>query len=351
MAQQTLSIIDYYKQSPIQKKKKIIIVFIAILLATAIVLLGASYGMIYGITTAENKPIDYKEAMANGDVISGNKIHFLNTGSSDCIILESEGHLAMIDCAEDNDNPRGFAELELDGFEQRVLKYVKDNFTSEDGKVHFDFVLGTHSHSDHIGGFDTLLQDEDIVVDKVYLKPYHEENIKEQEVVEWDNQEVYDQMVEAVNARGFELIQNIPTDSFYLGTFKLRFLNVLEPTEKNLGENENAVALYVEDGDKKILLMADVNYLDGDEQAIGKEIGKVDLLKVGHHGYGYSTGTTFLTRTQPEIAIFTNDRLASTFTVRMRLTLNSRSSQYGTANYNGIIAVIGDEIKLYSNIH
>lgn len=351
MAQQTLSVIDYYKQSPVPKKKKIILAFVGILVAVGLVLLCASYGMIYGITVAINKPMDYKEALANGQVANGNKIHFLNTGSSDCIILESNGHLAMIDCAEDTDNPRNFPELELEGYEQRVIKYVKDNFMGADGKVHFDFILGTHSHSDHIGGFDTLLQDESIVVDKACLKPYHQENIKEQEVVEWDNQEVYDQMVDAVNARGIELIQKIPTESFYLGTFKLRFLNTLEPTEKDLGENENAVALYVEDGNKKILLMADVNYLDGDEQKISKEIGKVDLIKVGHHGYGYSTGTTFLTRTQPKIAILTNYRESATITVRMRLTLNSRSSQYGTGNYNGIIAVIGDEIALYNNIH
>ena len=351
MAQQTLSLIDYYKQSPRKKKTKIIWAFIGILIATGLVLLSVSYGLIYGITTAINKPIDYKEALKTGAVADGNKIHFLNTESGDCIILESEGHLAMIDCAEDNDNPRGFAELELKGFEDRVLKYVKDNFADENGKVYFDFILGTHSHSDHIGGFDTLLADEDITVGKVYLKRYQPYFIKEQEVVEWDNEEVYNQMVNAVNARGIELIQDIPTEEFALGTYKLRFLNTKDPTETDLGENENAVAVFVKDGDKKILLMADVNYLDGDEQAISKEIGKVDLMKLGHHGYGYSTGTPFLTRTQPKIAIYTNYRNQATITVRFRVTLNARSSQYATADYNGIIAVIGDEIKLYNNIH
>lgn len=351
MAQQTLSVIDYYKQSSLPKKRKIIIALISILLVIGLVLLTASYGIIYGVTTYVNKPADYKEALQKGEVIDGNKIHFLSTGSSDCIILESEGHLAMIDCAEDSDNPRGFEGLELEGYEQKVIKYVKDNFADENGKVYFDFILGTHSHSDHIGGFDTLLADEDISVGTAYLKRYRQEYIKEQEVVEWDNQEVYDQMVAAVKARGIKLVQNIPTAQFELGTFKLRFLNTEAPKKTDLGENENAVALYVEDGDKKILLMADVNYLEGAEQAIAKEIGKVDLLKVGHHGYGYSTGSTFLTRTQPKIAIFTNARSNSTVTVRMRLTLNSRSSQYATADYDGIIAVMGEEIKLYNNIH
>lgn len=34
-----------------------------------------------------------------------NFIHFLNTGSSDCIIVESNGHFAMIDAGEDSDYP------------------------------------------------------------------------------------------------------------------------------------------------------------------------------------------------------------------------------------------------------
>ncbi|MBO5776269.1 MAG: hypothetical protein J6R35_02735, partial [Clostridia bacterium] len=95
----------------------------------------------------------------------------------------------------------------------------------------------------------------------------------------------------------------------------------------------------------------DCNYLDGDEQKIAKEIGKVDLLKAGHHGYGYSTGTPFLSRTQPEIAILTNYRSKSTITVRFRLVMNSRTSTYATADYNGLVAVIGEGIKLYRGIH
>ncbi len=351
MAQQKLSMIDYYNQSPVPKKRKIILALVGILLLTAIVLLIASYGIIYGVTYYQNKPIDYSDALSDGAVKSGNKIHFLNTASGDCIILESNGHLAMIDSAEDSDNPRGFAELVYEGHEQKILDYVKTNFADANGKVHFDFVLGTHSHSDHIGGFDTILADEDITVGTVYLKKYQPMYIIDDEKIEWDNEEVYDQMIEVVKDRGFNLVQNIPEEAFYHGTMKVRFLNTQDPTVGEIGENENAVATYIEDSGKKILLMADVNYLDGDEQAISKEIGKVDLLKVGHHGYGYSTGTPFLTRTQPKIAIITNARNKATITVRWRLTLNSRSSQYATADLNGIIAVIGDEITLYNNIH
>ena len=36
---------------------------------------------------------------------TSDKIHFLDTGHSDCIILESDGRFAMIDAAEDSDFP------------------------------------------------------------------------------------------------------------------------------------------------------------------------------------------------------------------------------------------------------
>ena len=117
-------------------------------------------------------------------------IHFLSTGSSDAILLESDGHFAMVDAGEDTDNPRGFPGLELPGFEQEVLAYLKAHAANADGKVHLDFVLGTHSHSDHLGGFDTILADPDVIVDKAYLKKYDASKIRENEIAEWDNQEV-----------------------------------------------------------------------------------------------------------------------------------------------------------------
>ena len=338
------------KYNSLTKGKKALTIIIACCMVFVIGMgiILASYGIIFAIVQKEHTPELYTESVAQDTSL--NKIHFLSTASSDCIILESQGHLAMIDCAEDTDNPRGFEELELEGFEQKVIDYVKKNFANQDGKVHFDFIVGTHSHSDHIGGFDTLLADKDITVGKAFLKYYVPGLIIDQEKIEWDNQEVYDQMVNAVNARGIELIQDIPTSEIVLGGYTLRFLNTAKPTEV-VGENENSLVLYVTDGQKKILLMGDCNYLDGDEQKIAKEIGKVDLLKAGHHGYGYSTGTPFLSRTQPEIAILTNYRSKSTITVRFRLVMNSRTSTYATADYNGLVAVIGEEIKLYRGIH
>ena len=97
-----------------------------------------------------------------------NKIHFLNTGPSDCILLESNGHFALIDAAEDNDFPADKPHLKRPGYEQAVVDYLLEHARGEDGLVTLDFVLGTHAHSDHLGGFDTVILHPEIRVKKGY---------------------------------------------------------------------------------------------------------------------------------------------------------------------------------------
>ena len=122
---------------------------------------------------------------------SSDRIHFLNTDNSDAILLESDGRFAMVDAGEDTDNPRGLPGLNLPGFEDRVLAYLKAHAADADGKVHLDFIVGTHAHSDHLGGFDTILADSDVSVGRAYLKVYDSSVINEEEVREWDNGDVF----------------------------------------------------------------------------------------------------------------------------------------------------------------
>ena len=89
---------------------------------------------------------------------SPDRIHFLKVGSGDAILLESGGRFAMVDAGEDSDNPRGFENLAFSGHEKEVLEYLKAHAAGKDGKVHLDFVLGTHAHSDHIYGLEELIK-------------------------------------------------------------------------------------------------------------------------------------------------------------------------------------------------
>lgn len=275
------------------------------------------------------------------------RIHFLPTDSSDAILIESQGHFALIDCAEDSDNPRNFPELDYQGYEKEVLEYVKKVATNEDGKVHFDFVLGTHSHSDHIGGFDTLILDDDVVIDRAYLKTYDESKIDLHEVEAWDNKEVYEQMVNALNSKNIPIISQVTEPKFKLGNFDITLFNTeYDNSGKLVGENDNSFGVLVEKAGKRVFLAGDINNINGDEDRLGKQIGKVDVLKVGHHSYSKSTSAGWLRTLKPSVCVVTNDYEKLDMNTIRRITRIAHSPVLVTGKENGVIISIDDNGKL-----
>lgn len=280
------------------------------------------------------------------------KIHFLNTGHSDCIILESYGKIAMIDSAEDTDFPKDKPHLNLKGYEDIVVKYLLDNFSDENGNVNIEFVLGTHCHSDHIGGFDTVINHPNIFVKTAYLKPYNEQNICRFERVRWDNTEVYNQMLDAIKKNNVELVEEFDEIKTVLGDFNIEFFNGKNRERKiKFGENVNSVGTLVTIGKSRAFLAGDINYKAGDEKRIADKIGNVDLLKVGHHGYLYSTSFYWVKKLMPKISIFCNEMKGVYPDVKYKLKNISHSKLYATMNSNGIIACFdGENIVVKENI-
>lgn len=280
------------------------------------------------------------------------KIYFLNTGHSDCIILESYGKIAMIDSAEDTDFPKDKPHLNLKGYEDIVVKYLLDNFSDENGNVNIEFVLGTHCHSDHIGGFDTVINHPNIFVKTAYLKPYNEQNICRFERVRWDNTEVYNQMLDAIKKNNVELVEEFDEMKITLGDFNIEFFNGKNRERKiKFGENVNSVGTLVTIGKSRAFLAGDINYKAGDEKRIADKIGNVDLLKVGHHGYLYSTSFYWVKKLMPKIAIFCNEMKGVYPDVKYKLKNISHSKLYATMNSNGIIACFdGENIIVKENI-
>ena len=282
-----------------------------------------------------------------------NRIHFLNTGHSDCIILESNSHYAMIDAAEDTDFPPDKPWLNLKGYEQEVCNYLLQNCKDENGRVTLDFILGTHAHSDHIGGFDTVINHPDITVKKAFLKPYHQDDIFIMERKRWDNKEVYMQMKNALTDKNIPIVEEFDNYTFSLGDFRITLINgsYKKPLIK-FGENVNSVSTLVEYKDKKALLVGDTNYKNGGENRLIKKVGKIDILKVGHHGYIGSTSFRFVKALMPKYAIVCNSKSRIFPDVMFKLKHISRSKILCTEDLNGIIADFTDDndIEIKTNI-
>ncbi|MBR4163493.1 MAG: hypothetical protein IKR11_08225, partial [Solobacterium sp.] len=78
------------------------------------------------------------------------RIHFIHLGSTsnDSFVIESNGHYGLIDTSNPINSTHGYNGTVEDGNSVvTVIQYLKML-----GVEHLDFVLSTHSHSDHIGG-------------------------------------------------------------------------------------------------------------------------------------------------------------------------------------------------------
>ena len=330
------------------KGKKALIAVISVIMA--LVLIGCFVTVVCGIfdmTLSEKYDFIEYDGSKGGD-----RIHFLNVGNSDAILLESEGRFALVDCGEDTDNPRGFENLELEGYEDFVVDYLNEFCADEGGEIYLDFIIGTHAHSDHLGVFDTVLSQDNVHLGRAYLKRYYEDRIKKSEVENWDNLEVYNQTVDAINAQGAELIQDLEDVSFTFGNYKITIYNGQEAEEgEKVGENENSLAVLVEKDGYKVMLSGDLNNFDGDEDRVAPLVGKVKVLKLGHHGYMGSSTLGYVNTLKPDLAVQTCGDPAN-YSVKFSVTIINRAPIYSTGKLNGIILDITDveDVKLYKNI-
>ena len=249
---------------------------------------------------------------------SGNRIHFINTkakSGSDAILLESNGHYALIDMGEDYDFPDGSDPRYPSrwGISMRNYQVLEDRLIrhlDEIGVKKLDFIIGTHVHSDHIGGADEILNR--YQVGKFYLKKYSDDRITAKWGL-WDNLFNYNAL-RAAQKRGVTLIQNISDEDSHikLGDMDIQLYNYKNEYDadgnlkKVRDDNSNSIVSVVTVAGKRIYLGGDLDNAEGAEDKLGPVIGKVDMMKWNHH-YDATISNTinFLENLSPKMIIQT----------------------------------------------
>ena len=289
---------------------------------------------------------DTSSTVSYGD----DKIHFLNTANSDCILIESNGMFALVDSGEGSNNPR--RKTEYRHFSKEVIEYIEKTAINTKGKVELEFILGTHMHYDHSGNFVDIIN-RDITINKAYFKEFNDLVATETERTDWGNKQLYLDILSACKEKNIPVIADLPTEEFTFGDFTLKFLNTRTPEELyGNGENASSVGIIVKKGTKKAFLSADFTNTSGLEDYYVNDIGDVDLLKMGHHGYYGSSSADFIRQIKPEIAIVTNYPGKIYPNVKWNLTVIAKAPILSTAHRNGIIATFTDDgrIALTQNI-
>jgi beta-lactamase superfamily II metal-dependent hydrolase len=128
-------------------------------------------------------------------------------------------------------------------------------------------------------------------------------------------------------------------------------LTLLNGTKKPRGdENTNSTGILLDCGGKRAFLAGDINNIWGDETRLARKIGRVDLLKAGHHGFEGSNTIGYLAKLRPATVIFCNTNEWIFPTVRCRAACVSNSALLSTDDFPvGIAAVFGkDSLEYYS---
>ena len=296
------------------------------------------------------------------------RIHFLNVGSSDAIVIESNGHYGLVDAS----NPS--SDHSENGYTGTSNGKTVINYLKKLGAQKLDFIVGTHSHSDHIGGIPDVAEGKnssnDYFVDnnttyiyKKYTWIAHEEDTSG---LDYRNERFYNAAVSAMQKRNVNMLETTAHSSntlnklnakyvgnsdkvldyleFTFGDFNIKIFNLYNVD--TTGENVNSLVTLVTKGSSKTLLMADMDHVKGTEQKIGRYVGKVNLLKVGHHGYN-NTSYGFMDSVNPESAIYSYSKDEKIRALPMIFFKKLGTRLYKTGDVtDSIVATINNGITL-----
>ncbi len=219
---------------------------------------------------SENTPNAAVEpSREDGDAVGVScSVHFIDVGQGDSILVESDGHYMLIDAGE---NDQG----------ETVVSYLR-----EQGVEVLDYIIGTHPHSDHIGGMDDVL--EAVTVERAIL-PETDYGTR-----------TYQEVLEGIEAGNVEVSWAEVGDSYSLGD--VSFL-ILAPAQAYEDTNDLSVGIKLVCGNTSVVMCGDAeetSELDMCNSGIDLE---ADVLKCGHHGSSTSTCDAFLKAVNPVYAV------------------------------------------------
>ena len=208
------------------------------------------------------EPIEVEEVVVQS--VDEGKIHFINTGNSDAILIENNSQFSLIDTGDTDDDDK--------------LK----SYLQRQGVKRLEYLVLTHYHADHIGGADTVITDFEV---GITLVPNGDADTK-----------VYRDYITALSNKGLQPSVPLESSIFNLGSATLTFYNT---AGGNSNENNNSLVVLYENGEDRALFTGDAEA----EVESKLSVGDIELLKVGHHGSKTSSSISFINQLQPEYAV------------------------------------------------
>ena len=197
------------------------------------------------------------------------KIHYIDVGQADAILLTLNNASMLIDAGNNADG-------------ELVVNYISNNGISK-----LDYVIGTHPHEDHIGGLDDVIKNFDI---ETILMPKVQNNTR-----------TFEDVLDAITDKNLQITSPKVGDTY---DFSEAQFTILSCKNENTDElNTASIVIRLVFDEQSYLFCADAEKENEYAMMSSGLTLKSNIIKIGHHGSTTSSLEKFLLMVEPEVAI------------------------------------------------
>ncbi len=205
------------------------------------------------------------------------------------IFSETKSYLNFLDVGQGDAsfiNFKNSGNILIDsGIDTKILEAIGEFQGFFDKNI--DILIISHQDLDHFGGFLEIIKKYNVQV-----LAYNGEKISNNNFIK---------LLDEAKKRGVKIVSISAGDRIISGENVLEVLSPIgEKNFSNLSDNNSSIVLLGKIENKKVLFTGDAssNILSGIDN-----LGKIDILKVSHHGANNGTSQNFLEKILPQMAL------------------------------------------------
>lgn len=261
-------------------------------------------------TFLQDPQIKEQSFVAEGEMV----VTIIDVGQGESILIQANNKNVLIDAGEND-------------CEKLIVDFLKNK-----GVQTIDLAIGTHPHSDHIGGLDNVIRK--IETKTVLFPPMQKKQIP--------TTKTFKDVLKAIDETGTELITAKPGQVFNFGGGSV--LTIIGPQNQYNDLNNISIVSRLDFGDVSFLFTGDAEESAEKDMIKGKYNLDVDILSAGHHGSSTSTTKEFFRKCSPShvnISCGLNNKYNHPHSEIIKL-LKQTNTPYARTDLNGSIMYITD---------